>query len=420
MIKLARSDAVDSIRLDIAMISIHSSPAGELGTRDTGGMSVYIRELCRELGSRGHRVDIFTRAGQPCNQGIVALSENVRLVHLCINGNGRIAKEQLYPHLPAYFSAMDRFAASQSRLYSLIHSHYWLSGELGSHARQRWNLPHVFMYHTIGAAKNQACADEKEAPLRISAERRLGKSCQRLLAAAERDRQLLKRLYGVSESKIKVIPCGVNLNLFRPWKKTAARNRIGADRHAPMVLYVGRFTPVKGLGRLLEAVARLENHRNLQLVMVGGDGPQAPGTQALNALAKRLGIADRVIFAGRVPQKDLPPYYSAADALVVSSFYESFGLVALESLACSTPVVTTRVGAMESIIQNGRNGELIDSPSAGDLAAGIDRAIRRWWKRPPPAAKIRDSVRKFSWSRVADAVEREYAAVLEPGRSSRN
>ena len=315
---------------------------------------------------------------------------------------------------------MDDFANGQSRLYDLIHSHYWLSGEIGDRARERWNLPHVFMFHTIGIAKNEACIEEKEPPLRIAAEERLGQSCQRLLTAAERDRQLLRQLYGVSEGKIGVVPCGVNLDRFRPMHKKTARNRIGVDADLPMVLYVGRFAPVKGLSRLLEAIARLQEHRNLQLVMVGGDGADAPATKSLRKRTHKLGISDRVMFAGRVAQADLPPYYSAADALVVSSYYESFGLVALEALACNTPVVTTRVGAMESIIQNGQNGQLIEDPSVGALSAGIGRALGRWWKNPPPANQIRNSVRKFSWSNVTDAVAREYTAVIDHHRSHCN
>jgi D-inositol-3-phosphate glycosyltransferase len=411
---------VETENLHIAMISIHSSPLGELGTRDTGGMSVYIRELSRELGSRGHRVDIFTRSNGGGNERIVALADNVRLVHLGINGNGSISKEHLYPHLPAYFSAMDDFATGRSRFYDLIHSHYWLSGELGHRARQRWNLPHVFMFHTIGIAKNEACSEEAEPPLRIAAEQRLGRSCQRLLTAAERDRQLLRRYYGVADKKIGVVPCGVNLDLFQPWDKTEARRRIGVDSHVPTVLYVGRFAPVKGLGRLLRAIARLQGHRRLQLVLVGGDGPDAPATRGLRKLAGSLGIADRVMFPGPVAQADLPPYYSAADALVVSSYYESFGLVALESLACNTPVVTTRVGAMESIIENGKNGQLIASPTVDSLAEGMESAIRRWWKKPPPDNQIRESVLRFSWSNVAEAIAQQYVAVLGSHRSPRN
>jgi len=383
-------------------------------------MSVYIRELSRELGSRGHRVDIFTRSNRRSDGRILELAENVRLVHLRIGGNGSVPKEHLYPHLPAYFRAMDDFAAGQSRIYDLIHSHYWLSGELGDRARERWNLPHLFMFHTIAIAKNKACSEEREPPLRIDAEQRLGRSCQRLLTAAERDRHLLKRYYGVADGKIGVVPCGVNLDLFQPLNKPDARRRIGVDSHAPVLLYVGRFAPVKGLKGLLNAIARLKDHRNMQLVLVGGDGLDTPATKGLRKLAQGLGIADQVVFAGPVAQEDLPPYYSAADALVLSSYYESFGLVALESLACNTPVVTTRVGAMESVIQNGVNGQLVDSPTVSSLAAGIDRAIGRWWNKPPRAGQIRESVQHFNWSNVADAIARQYTAVLDRHRSRQN
>ena len=397
-------------KLKIAMLSVHSSPVGELGTKNTGGMSVYIRELARQLGRRGHCVDIYTRLNGSGQKHIAQLYDNVRLIHLKAGDNTHMNKLALYGHLDDFFKELEEFRNRESVDYDLIHSHYWLSGRVGNWAQERWEVPHVFMFHTVGAVKNSTAGSEKEPEIRTAIEKHLAKKCDRILVATDREREHLVQHYGACPETIGVVPCGVNLNLFRPLDKAAARQQLGFAQDESIVLYVGRFAPVKGIDRLMEAIAHLQHHQRLRLVIVGGDGSDAPESKDFRRLAGKLSIHDSVTFVGRIEQNKLPLYYSAADVLVVPSHYESFGLVALESLASGTPVVATKVGAMESILREGETGYLVSNGSPRLLAKGVERFISDSNGLSPH--EVRASVTRYAWSNVSSAMIDEYGAVL--------
>jgi D-inositol-3-phosphate glycosyltransferase len=401
-----------SDQLRIAMFSIHSSPIGELGTKNTGGMSVYIRELSRHLGVFGHCVDIYTRLNGTKHNQIIELYDNVRLIHLSAGSNGYVHKLALYYYLSDFLRALERFKNQEGLHYDLIHSHYWLSGRLGSWVQDRWNIPHIVMFHTLGTVKNIAGVADREPDLRIATEKKLARTCQRILAPTDREKENLLKYCQPSAEKIGVVPCGVNLDLFRPMDKAAARQRLGFDEDESIVLYVGRFDPIKGIDRLLEAMAYLKHLKRMRLVIIGGDGPDTPEYQNLQRLSGKFGIQKSVRFVGRVEQNKLPPYYSAADALVVSSYYESFGLVGLESLACGTPVVATRVGAMERILEDGKTGYVVADATPRGLANSIEKIISNSANPLLSAHAIRASVLKYGWSNVASAVVNEYDTVL--------
>jgi D-inositol-3-phosphate glycosyltransferase len=399
----------------IAMLSIHSSPLGPLGSRDTGGMSVYIRETAGELGRMGHRVDIFTRRTAMADEPVIDLAENVRLVHLDIGNGPGVPKEALYRYIADFHRALESFRNHQRLDYDLIHSHYWLSGWLGDLARESWRRPHVITFHTLGAVKNSTGVGKPEPLLRIATEKKLAASSERILSTTAKDKGQLVRFCEAAADKIGVVPCGVNLSLFRPQDTAAARQRLGFAPDHPIVLFVGRFEPVKGIDRLLTAMTYLRRRASLRLVLVGGDGARSPATRRLQKQAQALGVQDSVTFAGRVEQDRLPPYYSAADVLVVPSYYESFGLVALEALACGTPVVATAVGAMESLLQKGRTGQVVPEAAPGFLAAAIENFLPKAARKTVSAADIRASVLPFSWSKVAEALVAEYAGVCAKG-----
>ena len=401
-----------SDQLRIAMFSIHSSPIGELGTKNTGGMSVYIRELSRHLGVFGHCVDIYTRLNGTKHNQIIELYDNVRLIHLRAGSNGYVHKLALYYYLSDFLRALEGFKNQEDLHYDLIHSHYWLSGRLGSWVQDRWNIPHIVMFHTLGTVKNIAGVADREPDLRIATEKKLARTCQRILAPTDREKENLLKYCQTSAEKIGVVPCGVNLDLFRPMDKAAARQRLGFDEDESIVLYVGRFDPIKGIDRLLEAMAYLKHLQRMRLVIIGGDGPDTPEYQNLQQLSGKFGIQKSVRFVGRVEQNKLPPYYSAADALVVSSYYESFGLVGLESLACGTPVVATRVGAMERILEDGKTGHVVADATPRGLANSIEKIISNSANPLLSAHAIRASVLKYGWSNVASAVVNEYDTVF--------
>ncbi len=396
-------------KLSIAMICIHSSPIGDLGTRDNGGMSVCVRELARELGRRGHRVDIFTRASGPSDKESVALADNVRLVYLKVPKAYRLAKDALYPHLPDFFMRLEDFRLRTGAAYDLVHSNYWLSGCLGSRAQACWDVPHLTTFHTLGLLKNIIGNGSHEPKLRITVEKQVAQDCSRIVVGSRREQQNLSRYYHVVKSKIGIAPCGVDLKLFRPLDRMSARQRLGLDIHEKIVLYVGRFDPLKGISRVLEALGLLKAVP-VRFVIAGGDGRAHPDMRRLRDLARGLSLDGAVRFAGRIEQQKLPLYYSAADVLAVPSLYESFGIVALESLACGTPVIAAPVGAMESIIINGFNGRIVK----GATPAAFARAIQALTATGPAPSReaVRETVAGYSWGSAADSMLEQYGAAI--------
>ena len=396
-------------QLKIAMLSVHSCPVGKLGSKDTGGMSVYIRELARELGQRGHTVDIYTRAHDTAEAQIVQLGDNARVIHLQAGEVEPIDKLAVYSHLEDFACSLEDFRVNNGLQYDLIHSHYWLSGWVGRRIQRWWDVPHVIMFHTLGAIKNAIGVGENEPALRIMAERELVSDCQRIIAATEKGKEELVSYYSAFPDKISVIPCGVNLELFRHIDKESARRSLGLNGHK-ILLFVGRIDPLKGIDRLLTALPRLDTRQNLKLLVIGGDEDSLPEVERLQRLSLSLHIQDSVTFAGIVEQKELPLYYSAADVCVIPSYYESFGLVALESLACGTPIVATKVGCIESVVNPGQNGYMVADNAPLRLADGIDTLLS---DNNNSADSIRASVDRFSWSNIAEAIIPEYRSVLE-------
>jgi D-inositol-3-phosphate glycosyltransferase len=402
-------------RLRIAMLSVHSCPVGKPGSKDTGGMNVYICELAEELGKQGHSVDVYTRAHDPADEQIVEISENARVIHLQAGEIENMHKLVLYAHLADFACSVENFKRREALNYDLIHSHYWLSGWVGRRIQAWWKVPHITMFHTLGAVKNAIGIGEDEPDLRMVTEAELVKDCHRIIAATDREKEELKGYYDASPESISIIPCGVNLSLFKHVDKGAARQHLGLNG-GNIVLFVGRIDPLKGIDRLLIAVSTLNTGKELKLVVVGGDDESRPEVERLRSLSQSLNIQDSVVFAGTVRHDELLSYYSAADVCVVPSHYESFGLVALESLACGTPVVATRVGGVENVIRQGQTGYIVEDNAPIDLANGIAEFLSRPDGGSGSPDSIRASVSEFSWSNVAEAMIDEYRATLRDYR----
>jgi len=397
--------------LKIAMLSIHSSPIGELGTKDTGGMSVYVREMAKELGRKGHHIDIFTQHNVGNYDPVVHLYDNVRLVHLSGETRGNIAKSSLYDVLPQLFNELESYRIKENITYDIVHSHYWLSGILGLKLQSSWNAYHLITYHTIGAMKNLTCSTENSSELRLASEKKLAELCDQIILPTQKEKEHLIQYYHAPVDKIRIVPCGVDLELFKPMDKLSVRRHLGFHVNDLIILYVGRYTPIKGLDRLLNTFPKLTHLPHLRLVMVGGDGEHSSMLKQLQSKAKELHIENRLMFAGRVDQETLPQYYSAADVLVVPSYYESFGLVALEALACGTPVVTTSVGAMEDIVKNGITGYVATDSDTQHFAGCIEAILQKKMQNGLSPSKIRASVSEFTWSRSASLLLEAYRAV---------
>lgn len=401
---------VNEDKLKIAMLSAHSCPVGDPGARDIGGMSVYLRELAGELSRQGHTVDVYARVHDPDDEIVSDLGERARLVHLRAGEPASINKLAVYPLLPDFTCALEAYRKENELSYDIVYSHYWLSGWVGDYLRRWWDVPHVIMFHTLGALKNASGSGADDTELRIVTEREIMEDCQRIITATERERADIGEHYGVTPDNIGVVPCGVNLDLFKLGDRAAARSRLGLGA-GHIILSVGRIDPVKGIDRLMQAVHMLPPDEDCRLLVIGGDESNRNEIDKLRRFAADLGISDMVTFTGTIKQTELPDYYAAADVCVMSSYYESFGLVALESLACGTPVVAPDVGALRDIIVPDRTGFVVADNSPSLLADGIRRVCKGNGLAAPEA--MRDSVRSYSWERIAGGVVREFRSVLD-------
>ena len=391
------------------MLSVHSCPLGRVGEEDTGGMSVYIREIACELGKRGHRVDVYTRSHESIHNQVLEIGQHARLIHLKA-GEEAIGKLELYDYVDDFARNMEDFRKQNRLRYDLIHSHYWLSGLAGKRLQEWTGLPHVVGFHTLGAVKNAIGVGELDPELRIHAEKKLVKDCQRIIASTRKGKEDLIGNYGASPAKVSIVPCGVNVALFKPIRKDIARRHTGLNGDR-LLLFVGRIVPEKGVDNLVQAVSCLQRKQRMKLVVIGGDRYGAE-IQRLEDLARSLRINDSVTFLGLIAHDELPFFYSAADACVVPSYHESFGLVMLESLACGTPVVATKVGGAESLIRPGVTGYLVGDNDPQCLADSISQLMSTLHSCQEVANLTRASVTKYGWQHITDALIAEYRTVL--------
>jgi D-inositol-3-phosphate glycosyltransferase len=411
----------------VAMISVHGCPLDQLGSREVGGMQVYVRELSRELGRQGLYVDVFTRKTDPRLPRVVPFGDRTRVIHLDAGPAKRIDKNAVVQHLPAFIDNLDRFNHREGIEHEYVHSHYWLSGWVGARLGELWRAPHVTTFHTLGRVKNRANQSaggrggQLETDRRIEIERRVIRRADAIVASTEHERAALVEQYGARRDAVAIIPPGADLARFRPVPRDRARAELGLD--GEILLFVGRIDPVKGLDTLFDAVRLLRHRPSLKLMVIGGSKPGARHVDAdewdLRELANELGIADRIEWLGPVEQDQLALYYSAADVCVVPSRYESFGLVALEALACGACVVASRVGGLPTIVRDGENGLLVPWRSGEAFAEAIERVL----DEPAVAARLREGAlatrERFSWEATAAAMRTLYEQLAAPVAETR-
>jgi len=387
----------------IAELSVHGCPLGSLGTRDTGGMNVYVREISRELGKWGITVDVFTRAHNSGEPEIIPLGEKTRLIHLAAGEPGDIPKEEIYHHIPELVSNFRYFQEREGIKYDLIHSHYWLSAYAAQQLKPVLGICQVTTFHTLGAVKNRARPAEREPELRINTEIETAGASDRLIAFTEEERDDLINIYGANPGRVLVIPGGVDTNLFHPGDKLKARRELGLGDEK-ILLFAGRIEPIKGIDILLRAVASLGNSRQLRLLIVGGDLEGNEEVLRLRSLAGELGIGDRVIFWGTVTQEKMPLFYNAANVCIVPSLHESFCLVALEAMACGTPVVASRVGGLMTTIKDGETGFLVGERSPEAFSGRLELLLNNERLEQAMGSAGRAAAMRYPWSTITGQV----------------
>jgi D-inositol-3-phosphate glycosyltransferase len=410
----------------LAMISLHTSPLDQPGTGDAGGLNVYVVELARRLAARGIEVDIFTRSTSSALEPLVPLVDGVSVRHIHAGPFEGLTKNELPGQMCVFAREVLRTeAAHPVGHYDAVHSHYWLSGQVGALARDRWGVPLVHTMHTMARVKNDALADgdAPEPEARIIGEDQVVEAADMLIANTDVEAKQLINLYDAHPGSVEVVHPGVDLNTFRPLDRAVVRRELGLPPDAVVLLFAGRIQPLKAPDVLLRAVAvlleRAPDLRSRLVVPIVG-GPSGTGLErptALASLARRLGIEDVVRFVPPVAQLDLARWYAAATVVAVPSYNESFGLVAVEAQACGTPVLAAAVGGLTTVVRNGVSGLLLDDHEPTTWAA----ALRRVVDDPLLLDRLRvgslAQARAFSWdvtaARTLDVYERARGNMVE-------
>ena len=407
----------------VAVLSVHTSPLEQPGTGDAGGMNVYVVETSTRLAELGVEVEVFTRATSSDLPPVVEMAPGVTVRHLTAGPFEGLSKEDLPAQLCALTSGVLRAeAAHEPGWYDAVHSHYWLSGQVGWLASERWGVPLVHTAHTLAKVKNLALADgDAPEPLRrVVGEQQVVEASDRLVANTAEEAGQLVDLYDADPGRVVTVAPGVDLEHFRPGEASGARTRLGVPPDAVLLLFVGRIQPLKAPDVLLHAAARMLQRdpalRDRLVVAVVG-GPSGTGLlepTALQDLAHSLGLADVVRFEtptrrGQGGRDRLRDWYAAADAVAVPSHNESFGLVALEAQACGTPVVATDVGGLRTTVRDGVSGLLVPGHGADAWATALTRAIAE--RRRLSAGAVAHAA-GFSWGRTADGLLHTYRDAL--------
>ncbi|HKZ44250.1 MAG TPA: glycosyltransferase [Anaerolineales bacterium] len=412
----------------IAMLSYHTCPLATLGGKSTGGMNVYVRDLTKALGRLGIHVDVFTRSQDEHVPHVLHdLGYGNRVVHIPAGPEVPLTKEELVGFIPTFVEEILKFEKEKNIQYDLIHSHYWMSGLAAIALKEKWNVPLIHMFHTLGEMKNQVAKnpEERESSFRIDCEKKILEKADQIVAATLSERAQLDWFYKANLSKIVVIPPGVDLSHFYPIPVDEAREFVGVKLKDKMVLFVGRIEPLKGIDTLISAMPCLNFMEDLgfcpvTLTIIGGDPDADPEFMTaemtrLQELSNDLGMDNMVIFLGKRSQDTLPYYYSAADVVVMPSHYESFGLVALEAMACGTPVIASQVGGLTHLVQDGVTGYHVANDDPQELCSKLKLLLGDEERRLRFGKQATRRAQEYSWEVIADQIKSTYSALLQIG-----
>jgi len=424
-IRLYQLPIIIDNKMNIALLSYHTCPLATLGGKETGGMNVYVRDLTRYLGLAGVHADVFTRSQDEHVPHVLHdLGCGNRVVHIPAGPETPLPKVELKRHIPQFIAGINAFAASKSIRYDLIHSHYWLSGLAALELASQWKAPVIHMSHTLALLKNRIAKtpQELESPLRIQGEREVTSRAHQLVAATQDEEQHLRELYQVHPDKIAVIPPGVDITRFYPIPSDEAKEFIGIPQQEKMLLYVGRIEPLKGVDILIRAIAQLRRSDVLSecphyLYIIGGEPQPHNGSldremARLQALCRELGVGDLVLFLGKRSQDTLQYYYSAAEVVIMPSHYESFGMVALEAMACGTPVIATQVGGLQHLVQNEKTGFTIPNDDPDILEERLTQLICKPDLRCQMSQTSIQYARSYAWDVITPQIIQLYQRTL--------
>jgi D-inositol-3-phosphate glycosyltransferase len=397
---------------------MHASPLDRAGERNAGGLNVYVRALSLALARQDVQIDIFTRRADTETPDGVDLALGVRVIQIDAGPHVALPPDELLPFVSLFTAGIVAHAGVQRRAYDLVHSHYWLSGLAALRLRRRWHVPAVQMFHTLAEVKRRVAgiwspADQRRAHM----EKDVLLGIDTLVVANAVEATQVRQYYVPGYRRLHAIPCGVDLDLFSPRDRDAARLALGLPVSAPIVFAAARIEPLKDLGTAVRAAGLLRDRgvENVHLVIAGGPVTGAAGldeVERLRALAREHGLAERLHLVGAVAQEQLPLYAAASDVVIVPSLYESFGMVALEALACGRPVVASSVGGLQLTVHDGENGFLAPVGDAGAFADRLATVLRQPLLARRLSAAARRSAEPYGWRAIADRMLCLYDSLL--------
>lgn len=408
-------------RQSIALISEHGDPAADIGREEAGGQNVYVRKVGEALSRLGWQVDMFTRKSRATDQVIVQHGPHCRTIRLKAGPEEFVPRDRLFQYMPDFVEALLKFQAKDGGNYPLVHSNYWMSGWVGLQLKQASNIQLVHTYHSLGAVKYQNLARPPIAQTRLATERQILEQANCVVATSPQEQEHLRSLVSRG-GYVEVIPCGTDVETFRTMPQADARASLGFGADRKIVLYVGRFDPRKGIETLVRAFATLYERAEaslksqLQLVIVGGyqlGQADAEERSRIEALVAELNIAEQTTFAGQVGHDRLPMYYTAADVCVIPSHYEPFGLVAIEAMACGTPVVASDVGGLKFTVVHNETGLLAMPQDVQSFAAAMEQVLTQaHWSAQAKNRATTWVQENFSWTGVAAQLSDLYRRLL--------
>jgi len=411
--------------LRVAMLSYHTCPLATLGGKDTGGMNVYVRELTRQLGRMGIHVDVFTRSQDEHVPHVVhQLGYGNRVVHVPAGPENPLPKRELADYIPQFVEGIKQFAAEKDIRYDVIHSHYWMSGLAAESLSDAWGgTPIVHMFHTLGEMKNRIARsdEEREGGYRIQGEKQVLAWADRIIVATQAEETQLRFLYRNRKNNIAIIPPGVDVGHFYPIAPDEAKQFIGLKPEDRMVLFVGRIEPLKGVDTLIRAMSCIRSvdaARPVHLAIIGGEPAASPREMSaemarLQKLCDDLCMGGMVVFLGKRGQDTLPYYYSAAEVLVMPSLYESFGMVALEAMACGTPVIASQVGGLAYLVRDGETGYTIPDNDPEALCEKLTLLLGNPDLRSTMGLRAVTHAQDYAWERIAAQIVDVYQELVK-------
>jgi glycosyltransferase involved in cell wall biosynthesis len=396
----------------IALISEHASPLADLGGVDTGGQNVYVAQLAKHLAANGYVVDVFTRRDNNRQADIVEWVPGVRVIHVKAGPADVVIKENLLQYMDEFKNNMVKFIIKNSVDYALIHANFFMSALVAMGIKKKLDIPFIVTFHALGHVRRMHQAEADKFPAeRLSIEEKAVQQADHIIAECPQDKEDLINYYNAPEHKISIVPCGFDAGEFYPIDKQEARRALGLPQNEHIILQLGRMVPRKGVDNVIDALGRIDvKNKPVRLVIVGGECEElteekSPEYARLVNMARKHGVVDKVLFAGRKNRDVLKFYYAASDLFITTPWYEPFGITPLEAMACGTPVVGSNVGGIKFSVKDAETGALVNPNDPDELAEKISELLNQPHILSRMSENAIERVNKyFTWANVAAQV----------------